>query len=239
MVIIRNDLNEGSALMNIPTSGDIIYQKIHDAIMENQLRPNYRLQEEKLAKTFNVSRTIIREALQRLSGDSMIYIEKNKGATVYQPSVKESKEIFYTRRLLETSAIEQIIKNITNIQLDNLSEICQAEQDCLNRNRSKESIKLSAKFHIFLISIADNEVVTNLLTGLIARTSLIISAYASPMDTGCSCGTHAELLDILKKKDIEASISWLNEHFKKIEGGLNLSNAWNVQKDLNEFFTSK
>lgn len=238
MIRTKSMDNEENNEAEILTNGEAVYQQLYDAILENQLKPTYRLQEEKLAKTFKVSRTIIREALQHLYRDKLICLEKNKGASVYHPSIKESKEIFFTRRVLEISSMNNVIKNIKVEQVDKLKILCKEESKSLSKNNSRESLKLSAKFHLALVEIANNNVVTNILTGLVARTTLIISAYGAPSGSGCSCGTHEELLEIMLTKDAGRAIEWLDNHFKEIEGKIDFKDAWNASNDFSELFNS-
>ena len=144
-------INGEKKVEEVLTNGEVVYQKLYDAIMENQLKPTYRLQEEKLAKTFKVSRTIVREALQHLSRDKLIYLEKNKGATVYHPSIKESREVFFTRRTLEIASLKNVIHNLKDEYIEKLTCICKDELNSLSHGDNKESLKLSAKFHITLV----------------------------------------------------------------------------------------
>jgi DNA-binding GntR family transcriptional regulator len=206
----------------------IIYTRIYEAIMENQLKPNYRLKEENLTKTFNVSRTIIREVLQRLARDKMVYLEKNRGATVYYPSEKESKDIFFARRVQEKGCVEKVISNITIYDLVKLTEICKKEEQSLIQRNNRDSIKYSAQFHVAFTEIAKNKVITDIVKGLAARTSLIISAYGAPL--GCSCGNHHEFVELLKRKDKDKCLDWIDEHFSKIETSLIFSNSVDISQ---------
>src|ERR1700677_4989850 len=80
-----------------------IYDKIHRAIAERRLLPGSRLVEDQLAEVFGVSRMRIRWVLQSLARDKVVTLHKNRGACVAEPTVKEAKEVFAARRLLEGS----------------------------------------------------------------------------------------------------------------------------------------
>lgn len=216
--------------------GTQIYQKLFEVITENKLSPNYRLQEQKLALTFNVSRTVIREALQRLSLEKIIKLEKNKGASVYCPTTKESKEIFYARKLLECSSLEESFKKINTGHINKLSAICENEKASLKNGKNKDSIKYSVEFHLLLVSIAGNDVITNIVRDLAGRTSLIISSYGSPYGSGCSCGNHHEMLNKIRNNDITGARLWLVKHFNAIENDLNLDQSNAFKSEYEKIF---
>jgi DNA-binding GntR family transcriptional regulator len=213
-----------------------VYKKLLDVITENVLTPNYRLQEQKLAITFNVSRTVIREALFRLSNEKIIRLEKNKGARVYCPDIKESKEVFHARKLLECSSLEESIKKINNADIDKLISICSNEKASLKRVNNRESIRYSVEFHSLLVYIAGNDVIYNLVKELAARTSLIISAYGTPYGTGCSCGNHEELIEIIKDRDVASAKKWLAKHFDQIQSSLHLDRKFEHNDDFSKIF---
>lgn len=227
---------KGLGLAKSSMDSEQVYQRIYDAIVENQLMPNSRLQEESLAKVFNVSRTIIREALQRLTLDKIVFVKKNKGASVYHPTIKESKEIFFTRRTLEKICVENVIKNLNAKHIDDLERICENERYCLKHGKNRDSIKYSVQFHVYFVSIFGNKVITEIVKGLAARTSLIISTYGTPVGSGCSCGTHSEFIELLKLKKVNDATAWLEDHFHAIEDSLNFHDTWDADKDFSEIF---
>jgi DNA-binding GntR family transcriptional regulator len=67
-----------------------IYQRIHAAIAERRLLPGSRLVEDQLADVFDVSRMRIRSVLHSLARDKVVTLQRNRGAVVAYPSVKEA-----------------------------------------------------------------------------------------------------------------------------------------------------
>src|SRR4051794_30098757 len=66
-------------------SVDTIHQRVLLAIIEHRLPPGTKLGEEKLGKVFGVSRTQIRQVLERLAHDSIVTVVPNRGAFVSSP----------------------------------------------------------------------------------------------------------------------------------------------------------
>lgn len=71
---------------------------IRDALLDRLLAGDFaqgeRLNEQRLAQEFNVSRTPLREALQLLSASGLIRLEHRRGAFVHYPSLDELVEMF-------------------------------------------------------------------------------------------------------------------------------------------------
>ena len=64
--------------------GNIVYQKIKSAILNEMYEPNQILNEWKLAEEFQISRTPVREALIILEGEGWVKIIPWQGAIVNQ-----------------------------------------------------------------------------------------------------------------------------------------------------------
>jgi DNA-binding GntR family transcriptional regulator len=59
-----------------------IYEALHRQILDLELAPGADLDETALAAAFNISRTPLREALNRLASDQLVVISPNRGASV-------------------------------------------------------------------------------------------------------------------------------------------------------------
>src|SRR5665213_3988313 len=71
---------------------EAIYQEMFRAIIAHRIPPGTALQEDALASTFGVSRTIIRKVLQRLSHEHLVDLVPNRGAAVAKPSAEEARK---------------------------------------------------------------------------------------------------------------------------------------------------
>ena len=78
-----------------------IGKAIAKAIHEHKVLPGTKLGEDELSEIYGVSRTLVRSALQGLSHELLVDIQPNRGAFVAKPSLREAREIFEARALLE------------------------------------------------------------------------------------------------------------------------------------------
>lgn len=83
------------------TATERVYQGICSAVLERRLEPGAWLREEELAVGFGVSRTVVRQALQRLAQDQVAGLEHNRGARVPLPMRADAAHVFEARRVVE------------------------------------------------------------------------------------------------------------------------------------------
>lgn len=77
-----------------------LYQRLRRSIVEGDLRPNDRLVETDLARALDVSRTPIRECLQRLAADGLVE-HRGRSWVIHEHTPDEISEIYEVRACLE------------------------------------------------------------------------------------------------------------------------------------------
>ena len=79
---------------------DVVFLKLREAILKEELPPGTRLMEVHLASELGVSRTPVREAFQELEAEGLITLRMNRGAVVNTIDRKFIRDSFEMRRLL-------------------------------------------------------------------------------------------------------------------------------------------
>ena len=197
-----------------------IYQALMTAIVDHQLPPGSKLPEEALAEVFGVSRTGIRKVLQRLATVQMVALTPKRGAQVASPTVEEAQEIFRTRALLEVATLPDVLARCQPPHLVALEAISREEQQAHDRYDGPAAIRYSAEFHIQLQAISGNQVLTEMVTRLSQRSSLVIAAWGSPWRQGCRCDDHERLVQLLRDKALQPLSDALSHHFEHIVASL-------------------
>src|ERR1700679_3504467 len=97
-----------------------VYRCILDAVVEQRLPPGAKLTEEQLGAVFEVSRTIVRSALQALAHDHIVTIERHRGAFVSAPTIEDAQDIFFSRRLVESGIGLEVARKIRPEEVERL-----------------------------------------------------------------------------------------------------------------------
>ena len=140
-----------------PGRDEEIYQDIFTAIVEHQLAPDTKLPEDALAESFNVSRTIIRKVLLSLSHDGLITTAPKKGARVAHPSIREAKEVFAARRIIEVGVLPLVIDKISKAQLEYLKDLDRQQIAAEKAQDSRAVVRIAADFHLSLMQTTGNQ----------------------------------------------------------------------------------
>jgi DNA-binding GntR family transcriptional regulator len=82
---------------------EFVYEHLLEAISEGRLRGT-RIREEDIAKSLGVSRTPVREALQRLQERGLLAVGAGRGLVVRELGEREVMELYAMREILEGSA---------------------------------------------------------------------------------------------------------------------------------------
>lgn len=206
----------------VTTNTARIAEAITQAIVERRLMPGTKLSEQKLADIFKVSRTLVRQALNQLSRDRLVTLEPARGAFVAQPSVDEARQVFEVRQMLEAAMITQLAGTITGPQIAQLRAHLKAEREAVARTDVSGRTRLLADFHVILARLQGNEVLAQLLSDLLSRSSLISLMYQSAHSASASQAEHEAIVDALERGDAAAACHLLGEHLGNVESNLRL-----------------
>ncbi len=125
-----------------------IAEAITTAIVERRLMPGTKLAEQKIADIFQVSRTLVRQALNQLWRDHLVTLEPARGAFVATPSIDEARQVFQVRLMLESAMVRQLCPRITEPQIATLREHLRAEAEAVRAPTCPGRTRLLADFHM-------------------------------------------------------------------------------------------
>lgn len=202
---------------------EVIYRHIHAALVAQRLPPGTRLPEEHLAGLLGVSRTLVRQALQRLAHDHLVVLEPNRGARVAQPTIAEVRQLYGVRRLLECAALSDLDLRLTRAKLSALKRIVADEARANTAGNVQLSMQLSGRFHLDLMAGCGNDILLTILRDLIARGNVAIALYEMRGRASCRCDDHRHILQRLADGDTENATDLMRRHLSDIEASLTLS----------------
>lgn len=133
-----------------------VYKKIKDKLLYLEILPGTTLQERDVANMFSVSRTPIREAVQKLAIEGWVEINSRKSIVVKPIREQDVKEIFQFRRIIEPMVLNIILeKRLADLTLiNNIQNILNAMKS--TKDNTAEFINLDQKFHALIIYKINN-----------------------------------------------------------------------------------
>ena len=137
---------------------DQAYERLRDAIVRGEFRPNERLIEADLADWLSVSRTPMREALARLASDGLV-VSWRRGWRVHEHTTDEVREIYETRAALEGMATFLAASRRTSEQLERIVSLHLEEDpdDEIEPAPRAHLVEINDSFHDAIVEAAGNE----------------------------------------------------------------------------------
>jgi DNA-binding GntR family transcriptional regulator len=203
--------------MKTDTATQRVYDAIYAAILERRLAPGAWLRETELALSFDVSRTVVRQALHRLAQDQVIEQHHNRGARVPEPRREQARHVFDARRVIECEVARQLAGRLTAAQVKRLRDLVAAEDRALAQRKRPDAIRLSGEFHRVLAQMSGNPVFVRLIEGLLPTTSLLMALYQTQGHPGCVAHRHVELIDALQDSSSARAASEMRRHLRELE----------------------
>ena len=205
------------------TTANDISNRIMEAVMAQKLAPGSRLGEQQLAMLFDCSRTIVREALTRLSTRGIVTVSARRGWYVVEPSEHEAREAFEARRVIELGLLHQLkAKALDKAALRQLKQHLQREKAALAGTDVGLRTYLLGDFHVCLAECLGNALLADTLRDFTARTTLIAMLYQSSHDAAQSCEDHVRIVEALEAGDIARAELLMAEHIGTVQAALRL-----------------
>jgi len=205
-----------------PVTAEEITAQLSEAVHEHRLKPGVKLREDEVSEVFGVSRTIVRQALRNMAFGGLLTIEKNRGASVSKPTLKEAHEVFQARALLEPSTARAAAERTTPVDIARLQRHIKEEHEALDKGQLGLALKLSGDFHLEIARIADQQTIEHFLKQLISRSSLVIALYWKRRNALCENNSHHTIVEALRNNDGSVAEDLMTGHLLDIYSQLDL-----------------
>jgi DNA-binding GntR family transcriptional regulator len=216
----RNDRIMEGEPSNLSSS---IVDTLKEQIIHWHYPPEHRLTEVELCKTFNVSRSPVREALRVLATDGFVKKLPNRGYVVRQHNINEIVELYEVRLALELYAVESLAKRgpLNKNDKEDLVKLKRTWAGLLNGSSKKaeELARLDTLFHETLAHTAGNKTLLRHLRTINERLMLFRMIDFDKADRAEStCRQHLEILKRIAAKDARGARAAMQ---RNIEEGRN------------------
>ncbi len=203
---------------------DQIYEILRTDIIKGEIQAGSRLFEVEVAKTFEASRTPVREAFRRIEQDGLAERLAQGGIRVIQLDEQTIHDLFDLRTILETHVIELACERITVEEIAILKQVrAQAFEllksiDLSNEFTLNLLFELNSQFHDTIYSSTRSKflikVIVNIRAVVLSMRSLSIrlDSVRQVWDE------HSELIDHLERRDKKKAIELINKHIENTAG---------------------
>lgn len=134
---------------------DQVFEALRQMIFNFELMPGTRFSESELTDRLNVSRTPLRQALQRLENQGFVHVLPKMGWFVAAIDFDVMDELYDLRVLIECHAVEHLAQDPADRPLDILRQIWLVEHEQRIRDGNRVG-QLDEVFHSSLVAAAGN-----------------------------------------------------------------------------------
>lgn len=146
-----------------------IYERLKSMAITFVIRPGQRVNEVELSKALKVSRTPLREALNRLMVEGFLTRAPNKGFTGRLLDAKQIFDLYELRRALEASIVRIACERATDEELVELERFVKGSIDRREKTNAASLLALDEEFHERVSRLTRNHEMTHLLKAINAR----------------------------------------------------------------------
>ncbi len=143
-----------------------IYECLKNSIIYTELKPGTLLNERELAIKFGISRTPLREILQRLNYQHLIKIKPRSGIFVAPIDYFNLKSTFEIRAPVEAKAASLAARRASAGDIESLEKIVNLSYEAQKADDIKRLIQLDQFFHEMLGDISKNPVLRRIIEDL-------------------------------------------------------------------------
>lgn len=128
-----------------------VFETVRSDILTCRIRPGEELREGELARRYGVSKSPVRDAMQKLEFEGLIEIEPRRGHRVKPISISDAEDMLELRIILEIGALKGIVQRATDEELADLDRF---------RDPKDQSIEAftayNCRFHRHLSQLSGN-----------------------------------------------------------------------------------
>lgn len=192
------------------------YQAIRAGILNGDFAPGQFIEEALACELAGVSRSPVREALNRLAAEGFLELHPRRGALVRMLSATEIRDLFEVRLMVESHAVSRICREGRVIH-DELAEIC-AQHEAVSATDMLACAELNRRFHQALVATAGNVVLLQVFDSLEANLTRIamLSLQSGLGKTDTIEREHRALIDALRHHDEAAALALLERHLQPL-----------------------
>jgi DNA-binding GntR family transcriptional regulator len=192
-----------------PNLTELAYLHIKQYILEGSFSEGSKLTEDTLAAQLGISKSPVREALNRLESEGLVSIEPRRGAYVRRFSQREARDLYSLREVLEVYAVS--LAHITPSFLSDLAESIDRIKGDLKERDTVAYVEEDIRFHNLIAAATGNTELCRMLEN-ISQKSILCRSKTYRLAAAASPDCHDRIYLALKQGHRELAQQAMREH---------------------------
>lgn len=184
--------------VNQQSTAEMIADRLRTAILHGDLAPGDQLGEAGLAAQFGVSRGPMREAMQRLVSEGLLYSIRNRGIFVIELTTEDVIDVYRARTAIEGGAVDLILRGRRDIAYAALAASVAEMSACAQKGDATGVSDADQEFHQALVESAGSPRLLRASRTLLIETRMCLGALQTTYpDLREQAREHVELRDAI------------------------------------------
>lgn len=195
----------------------MVAARLRSAIIDGELGLGESIAEEKLAESFGVSRTPVRDALLQLQVQGLVEIQPKRGSFVFTPTATDVVRLCEFRLMLELQALNLAIQRNQASLLRELDRIVALMTEARAQQDAVAYGQLDTIFHQVFVDHADNSYLADayqLVAGQVAALRTHLTRPIAQLREQ-SYDEHCTLTDMARREDFEGLNALMTQHISR------------------------
>jgi len=193
-----------------------IYEALRQMIIALEITPGSRVTENQLAEYFEVSRTPVRAALQRLESDGFLTIKPKQGCFIRSIDILTISHYYDVRVALENLVLEEIAKFKDYSELEELAELWNPSSAHFGLAITEDLKVAEENFHRQLAKISRNGVLLNFIEDINDHIRAIRRlGWPDSKSVTDTYEEHYLICTLLLKRKLKKAQSEMTNHIRK------------------------
>lgn len=194
---------------------NIAYNTLKSKILNNEFPPNTYLEEKSLCEMLNISRTPIREAINKLEFEDLVQIIPQKGIFVTDFTIQSVAELFQARKLIEPMLLEL---SGPALNKDVLLEFREQTLTAIEAEHIDQLCQIDCRLHNYFNSNCQNQFLSKLVAYITDQYQRVRTQNFYPQErTIQGAKEHIGIIDQLINEDFIAAQELLRQHITNTE----------------------
>jgi GntR family transcriptional repressor for pyruvate dehydrogenase complex len=212
---------------------EMVFNAIRDEVLSGKFKQGEKLASQEIfCKDFGVSRTVVREAWNKLASIGLIKTIHGHGSFVNHPDASNilgpicdaiqldknsTQDLLESRFYLETIIVRLAAKRSTQKDIAKLSKIVELMEINAEKNNNKQTIRYDIEFHQSLADISQNMVLKRFLLTISKMIQRFLKDYTKiPGTSQNAICYHRRIIRAVAKKDPDLAEAEMKAHLEDV-----------------------
>lgn len=215
VLAIQADTVKHSSKAPVGKEGSVehLHQVLQEMAVTFKFKPGERLNESVLSEQLGVSRTPLREALNRLTAEGFFDFASGKGFFCRPLEPKLVLDLYGLREALERACVRSAVDNATEQEIDELEDFVQKTSIAYEEHLGTELLRIDEYFHESIAGLSNNQEILRSLKNVNARIRFVRWV---DMDDEKSLvpDEHLSILAAIRKRDKQMALERISSHIQ-------------------------